>query len=137
MLRTAGVIGVLAGLVLIFSGYTSHPIILTILDYANEHFASTLTSSELYAVRLSILVFNLIVALGGVVIIGGGVLLLSRHRTSGRILIWLGGGMGVFGLLFTMGEAFYYSHFSLVIFHSEYWIGLVLATVAFILAGRN
>jgi hypothetical protein len=137
ILRMAGVIGIIAGIILVFGGYTSHPIILTILSYTNEHFSSSLSSTELYMLQLAITVFNLLVGLGGIVVIVGGTVLLMRHRTVGRILLWLGGGMGIFGLLFTMGEAYYYSHFSLVVFHAEYWIGLVLATAASLIAKRG
>jgi hypothetical protein len=137
ILRTTGIIGITAGLILIFSGYTSHPIVLTILNYVDQHYASSLSSMELLALKLAITFFELVVALGGIVIVTGGVLLLLMHRTSGRILIWLGGGMGIFGLLFMIGEAYYYSHFSLVVFHAEYWVGLILATVAFLIAKRG
>ena len=137
ILRTTGIIGILAGLILLVSGYTSHPILLTILNLVDQHLSSSLSPTALYALKLAITVFNFLVSLGGIVVAVGGVVLLLKHRTFGRILIWLGGGMGIFGLLFTMGEAYYYSHFSLVVFHAEYWIGLVLATLAFLIAKKG
>jgi hypothetical protein len=137
ILKIAGIVAILAGLILIVSGYTSHPIALTILNYVNEHFSSSLNKMELFAVNYAISFFNYLVGLGGVVVLSGGLVLLLKHRTAGRILIWLGGGMGIFGLIFTFGEAYYYSHFSLVVFHAEYWVGLVLAPSAFVIAKRG
>ncbi len=137
VLRLAGVIAVIAGLVLILSGYTSHPIILTILSYVDQHFSSTMNPMELEVLKLAISIFNFLVGLGGTVVVLGGLALLIRHRGIGRSLVWIGGGMGIFGLLFTIGEAYYYSHFSLVVFHAEYWVGLVLATAAFVIAKRG
>lgn len=137
VLRFAGIIAIAAGIIFLVSGYTSHPILLTILNYIEVHFTNLLSPSELYALKLSVSILNFLVSLGGVVVISGGALLLLGRRTSGRVLVWLGGGMGILGLLFTMGEAYYYAGFSLVVFHAEYWIGLVLATFSFLLAKRG
>jgi hypothetical protein len=137
ILKVAGIVAIIAGLILIISGYTSHPIMLTILDYVNQHFSSSLNPMELLAINYAISFFDYLVGLGGAVVLFGGLILLLKHRTAGRTLIWLGGGMGIFGLVFTMGEAYYFSHFSLVVFHAEYWIGLVLATSAFVIAKRG
>ncbi len=136
-LRAAGIVGIISGVILVVSGYITHPILLTMLSFIDEHYASSMSAMELYFLKLAISILTSLTALGGIVFICSGVVLLLKHRTFGRILMWLGGGVGIFGLLFTAGEAFYYSHFSLASFHAEYWLGLVLSAVAIWLSKKG
>jgi hypothetical protein len=136
-LRAAGIVGIISGVILVVSGYITHPILLTMLSFIDEHYASSMSAMELYFLKLAISILTSLTALGGIVVICSGVVLLLKHRTFGRILMWLGGGVGIFGLLFTAGEAFYYSHFSLASFHAEYWLGLVLSAVAIWLSKKG
>jgi hypothetical protein len=136
-LRAAGIVGIISGVILVVSGYITHPILLMMLSFIDEHYASSMSAMELYFLKLAISILTSLTALGGIVVICSGVVLLLKHRTFGRILMWLGGGVGIFGLLFTAGEAFYYSHFSLASFHAEYWLGLVLSAVAIWLSKKG
>ena len=134
--RIAGIIAIIAGLVMVGSGYTSHPIYLFVLEYVKTHYGSSLPSTAQLAINLAIFALNIIVALGGVLVISGGVLLLLKRGFSGRLLIRLGGGLGIFGLLIAIGETYYLSGFSLAAFHAEYWIGIILAVAAIWLSQR-
>src|SRR5579884_2621052 len=165
-LRAAGIVGIISGVILVVSGYITHPILLMMLSFIDEHYASSMSAMELYFLKLAISILTSLTALSGIVVICSGVVLLLKHRTFrrimtwfgglggivviwsgvgvllkqrsfGRILVWLGGGVGIFGLLFTAGEAFYYSHFSLASFHAEYWLGLVLSAVAIWLSKKG
>ncbi len=136
-LRAAGIVGIISGVILVVSGYITHPILLMMLSFIDEHYASSMSAMELYFLKLAISILTSLTALGGIVVICSGVVLLLKHRTFGRILMWLGCGVGIFGLLFTAGEAFYYSHFSLASFHAEYWLGLVLSAVAIWLSKKG
>jgi hypothetical protein len=130
--RIAGIMGVLAGIDIILSGYTSHSLIVLIL----AKISSLLPLSIQPTISLILTVLNFIAAASGALIIAGAVLFLLKHGFFGRLLIRLGGGMGIFGLLFAMGEAYYTSGMSTVVFHGEYWIGIILTTAAIWLSKR-
>ena len=60
----------------------------------------------------------------------GGLIILIRHTTTGRALIYLGGGAGFLGLIVSFG----YSTYRLggvdpVLSYLPYWIGLTMAVV--------
>jgi len=138
--RRAGVLAVIAGLVLIASGVRSGSILLTGLVDADAYLGLSLGSGQL-VVQLAILCLTFLVGIGGLLVIVGGALLLRRHGSSGRSLIGLGGGTAIIGLLFSMGEALYASGFSAPIFHQTYsilyWIGAILATASILLSRRD
>ncbi len=140
-LRRAGVLAVIAGLILIASGVTSGSILLTGLGYVDNYVGSSIGPAGQSVLQLAILMLTFLVGLGGILAIAGGVLLLRRHGSSGRFLIGLGGGTAIFGLLFSMGEALFVTGISAPIFYQPYftlyWIGAILATVSIFLSRRD
>ena len=137
---TPGVLAVIAGLILIASGVTSGSLLLTGLGYVSNYLGPSITPEGDLLLRLAIGMLTFIVGLGGILVVAGGVLLLRHQRFAGTLLMGLGGGMAVFGLLFSMAEALYVTGFSAPVFHQSYftlfWLGSILATIANLLASR-
>jgi hypothetical protein len=139
--RRAGVLAIVAGLILIASGVTSSSILLTGLGYVDSYIGSLIGPEGQSMLQLAILMLTFLVGLGGILAILGGILLLRRHGSSGRILIGLGGGSAIFGLLFSIGEALFVTGISAPIFHQSYftlyWVGAILATISIFLSRRD
>jgi len=136
----AGVLGIIAGLLLLASGVTSSSLLLTGLGYVDKYLGSSITTEGDFLLHLAIAILTFMVGLGGILVIAGGVLLLRNHGSAGRLLLGLGGGMAIFGLLFSMAEALYVSGFSAPVFHQSYftlyWTGAILATISILLSRR-
>jgi hypothetical protein len=139
--RSAGILAIVAGLILIASGVTSGSILLTGLGYVDNYLGSSIGSAGQFMLQLAIGALTFLVGLGGLSAIVGGVLLLLKHGSVGRFLIGLGGGMAIFGLLFSVGEALYVSGLSAPIFRQTYfglyWIGAILATISIFLSRKE
>ncbi len=139
--RGAGVLALVSGLVLIASGVTSGSLLLTILSYVDKDLGPRLPFVDNFFLNLGIATLTFLVGLGGVLVIIGGASLLLKHRFIGRLLIGLGGGMAIFGLLFSMGEVYYVSGFSSLIFHQSYftlyWVGAILATTSILISRKT
>jgi small-conductance mechanosensitive channel len=139
--RAAGVLALISGVVLIASGVTSGSLLLTILSYVDKDLGPHLPFADNFMLNVAITTLTFLVGLGGILVIIGAVSLLLNHRFLGRLLIGLGGGMAVFGLLFSMIEAFYVSGFSSLIFHQSYftlyWVGAILATTSILLSRKT
>src|ERR1017187_9420684 len=102
--RKAGVVAVVAGLILIASGITSGSILITSLDYVDKYAGSSVGPAGQSMLQFAIDALTYVVGFGGLLAVLGGVLLLRRHGSSGRALIGLGGGTAIFGLLFSIAE---------------------------------
>lgn len=139
LFRGGGVLALISGLVLIASGVTSGSILLTILNYVDKYLEPNLPFAG-NLLKFAIVALTFLVGLGGFLVLGGGALLLLKHTFFGRSLIGLGGGMAILGLLFSMGEAYYVSGFSSIVFHQSYftlyWVGAILATASIVLSRR-
>ena len=139
--RSAGVLAIVAGLILIASGVTSGSILLTGLGYVDNYLGSSIGSEGQFILQLAIGALTFLVGLGGFSVIVGGILLLLKHGSVGRFLIGLGGGMAIVGLLFSMGEALYVFGLSAPIFRQAYfglyWIGAILATISIIFSRKE
>ena len=110
------------------SGYSSKGFLYTALNIGEPRLSDFLSGMALNAAVLAVTALELIVALGGLTVLVGGLLILAHHTTTGRLLIYLGGGAGFLGLLISFG----YSVFRLggldpVISYLPYWIGLAMA----------
>jgi len=138
--REGGVLALISGLILIASGVTSASLLLKIVDYIDKYLGPHLPFADNFVLNIAIASLAFVIGLGGLLVFLGGILLLLKHSFSGRTLIGLGGGMAIIGLLFSMGEAYYASGFSSVIFHESYftlyWIGAILATASIVLSLR-
>ena len=112
------------------SGYTSRSFLYVALGYTEPRISDFLNGMVANAAVLAIATLGFIIALGGVAVGLGGIIILTRHSTMGRILIFLGGGAGFLGLLISFG----YSTYKLgglgpALSYLPYWIGLALAVV--------
>jgi hypothetical protein len=126
-LAVAGLIAMVGGFLMIYSGYVSHSLLYQafgqlVLPYLGGFAGNT--------VSLIISVLELINALGGIVVVIGGLVLVSGHGRTGRIVILLGGGAGLLGLLASFGYSAYRLGLDQTITYAPYWVGLVLAVVA-------
>jgi len=139
-LSLAGVLGIIAGLLLLASGVTSSSLLLTGLGYVDKYLGSSITTEGDFFLQLAVAMLTFVVGLGGILVVAGGMLLLLNHRFVGRLLLGLGGGMAILGLLFSMAEALYVTGFSAPVFHQSYitlyWFGAVLATTSILLSRR-
>ncbi len=111
-------------------GVANHSFLLTLLSLIEANLSNYLSGTWLYLVQLSILVVSLLIGLGGLTVAAGGVLILTRHRTLGRLLIALGGGAGFLGLLISFGYTSFTMGITSALDHSIYWVGLILAVIA-------
>jgi hypothetical protein len=139
--RRAGVLAIVAGLILIASGITSGSILLTGLGYVDKYIGSSVGPEGQSMLQLAIGALTYLVGFGGLLAIVGGVLLLRGHGSSGRVLIGLGGGTAIFGLLFSIAEALFVKGISAPIFYQPYfvvyWIGAILATISIFMSRRD
>ena len=112
------------------SGYTSRSFLYLALGYTEPRLVDYLSGTVSDAAVFAIATLELIIALGGVTVVFGGIIILTRHSTTGRILIFLGGGAGFLGLLISFG----YSTYKLgglgpALSYLLYWVGLALAVL--------
>ncbi|HEV2227046.1 MAG TPA: hypothetical protein VGR56_09630 [Nitrososphaerales archaeon] len=127
---TAGILAIVGGILMLGSGYTSRSFLYLALGYTEPRVADFLRGMVADAAVLAIATVEFIIALGGVTVALGGIIILARHSTAGRILIFLGGGAGFLGLLISFG----YSTYKLgglgpALSYLPYWVGLALAVV--------
>ena len=139
--RRAGVLAIIAGLIIVASGVTSGSILLTGLGYVDSYIGSSIGSAGQFMLQLAIGALTYLVGFGGFLALVGGVLLLLKHGSIGRFLIGLGGGMAIFGLLFSMVEALFVTGLSAPIFRQLYfglyWVGAILATISIFLSRKE
>jgi hypothetical protein len=139
--RRAGVVAVIAGLILVASGVTSGSILLKGLGYVDKYIGSSVGPEGQSVLQLAIIALTYLVGFGGFLAILGGVLLLRGHGSLGRFLIGLGGGTAIFGLLFSIVEALFVKGISAPLFYQPYfalyWVGAILATVSILMSRRD
>lgn len=128
----AGTLAVLGGVLMLASGYTSRGFLFLALGYAQAEIPSYLNGFGEGAAILAVTTLEVIIAFGGLTVLLGGLVILSRHTTVGRVLIYLGGGAGFLGLLISFGYSAYKLGLDPVLGYLPYWAGLALAV-----AGRH
>ena len=129
----AGALAVVGGLLMLASGYTSRGFLYTALGFAEPRFSDFLSGAALDAAVVGVTVLELVIALGGLTVIAGGLMVILHHTTLGRVLIWLGGGAGFIGLLVGFGYSVYkLGGINPVLAYLPYWVGLAMA-----IAGRR
>jgi hypothetical protein len=115
---------------MVLSGYSSRGFLYTALGYAEPHVSNLLSGIAENAAVLAITIVELIVAFGGVSVLIGGLIILTDHTTTGRTLIYLGGGAGFLGLVISFGYSVYrLGGVDPVLSYLPYWIGLTMAVV--------
>jgi hypothetical protein len=126
----AGALAAIGGLLMVLSGYSSRGFLYTALGYAQPEISNFLSGMAENAVVLAITIVELIVALGGLSVLIGGVIILTGHTTTGRVLIYLGGGAGFLGLVVSFGYSVYkLGGVDPVLSYLPYWVGLTMAVV--------
>ncbi|MDA4119341.1 MAG: hypothetical protein OK436_02020 [Thaumarchaeota archaeon] len=126
----AGILAIVGGILMLGSDYTSRSFLYLALGYTEPRIIDFLNGVVADAAVFAIATLELIIALGGVTVGVGGIIILARHSTTGRILILLGGGAGFLGLLISFG----YSTYKLgglgpALSYLPYWVGLAFAVV--------
>lgn len=115
---------------MVASGYTSRGFLYTALGYAEPHVSDFLSGAMANAVIISITLVEFVVALGGLTVMIGGLVILAAHTTTGRTLVYLGGAAGFLGLLISFGyTAYRLGGVSPVLSYLPYWVGLTLAVL--------
>ena len=127
-LYLAGVIAIAGGLLMLGSGYSSRGFLYQALNIAEPRVSDVLSGMAANAAVLAIVIVELIIALGGLSVIIGGLIILTHHTTIGRTLIYLGGGAGFLGLIISFGySAYKLGGLDPVLAYLPYWVGLALA----------
>ena len=103
----AGGLAAVGGLLMVLSGYSSKGFLYTALGYAQPEVSNFLSGITENLAVLAITAVELIVALGGLCVLAGGLVILAGHATTGRVLIYLGGGAGFLGLTVSFGYSVY------------------------------
>jgi hypothetical protein len=129
-----GILAIIGGILILQSGVSTRSFLLTVASYSFKHFGAGLPGIAQDSVDLALLVLGALIALGGLLAILGGFLVLMKHRLSGKILIALGGGMGFIGIAISMGYDIYTTGISSLFTHVQYWIGIVIASIGRYLA---
>jgi len=102
-----------------------------IAAYATLYFPA---SAEIVTLVLTILLY--IAALGGIAVIIGGILIAMERVGTGKFVIGLGAGVGLFGLIITLVEAYLaggvaaLTDFLTLVSQSIAWIGVIMSIVA-------
>ena len=122
-----GFLAMVGGFLMIWSGYVSHSILYQTIGEVAPQYLSGFAGS---AASLVISILELLNALGGIVVVIGGLVLVSGHGRTGRIVIILGGGAGLIGLLATFGYSAYKLGLDHTISYAPYWVGLVFTVAA-------
>jgi len=127
-LYAAGALAVIGGFLMLASGYTSRGFLYTALNLAEPHIYDFLNGVTANIAVLAVATLELVITLGGLAVIVGGLAVLMRHRTMGRVLIYLGGGAGFLGLLVSLGFSVYkLGGINPVLAYLPYWVGLTMA----------
>ena len=126
---TAGLLSIAGGLLIIASGFSGHGFVLMVLGYVQSALPSLIGGISAEVASAVILFFALLIALGGVTVVLGGISILERHITLGRLLVMLGGGAGFLGLLITFGYAVATSGVGVAVGDLPYWVGVLLAVL--------
>jgi len=125
-LWAGGLLAMIGGFLMIWSGYVSRGLLYQAIG---AEIPAYLTGSLASTALLTISVLEWINALGGVTVIVGGLVLVSGHARTGRIVILLGGGAGLLGLLASFGYSAYNLGLGQTFAYAPYWVGLIFAVV--------
>jgi hypothetical protein len=112
------------------SDYTSRGLLYTALGYAEPQVSNLLSGVAASVTILVITIVELMIAFGGLTVLVGGLIIISHHTTTGRALVYLGGGAGFLGLVVSFGYSVYrLGGLDPVLSYLPYWAGLAMAVV--------
>ena len=129
-----GILAILGGLLILQSGVSTRSFLLNAISYSYEKFGGSLPGIAKSSIDVVLFALGALIALGGLLAILGGALVLLKHTFSGKVLIALGGGMGFLGIAISMGYDMVTTGLVALISHVQYWIGIVIASVGRYLA---
>lgn len=130
LMIVGGALAILSGFLIISSGYRVQGLLISVLRLAEQKFGGDLPGYLRTITTFSIVALAFLISLGGILVMLGGIAVLLRHIFIGRVLIGLGGGVGFLGLLIAFGITFFSSGILGILQHLDYWIGVVLASIA-------
>lgn len=122
--RSAMIIALLAGILLLISGISGLATWETIKNFVTENIIDNVVVQIVFA----ILIF--IASLGGLSVIAGGLLIGKNNIRTGKLLIMLGAGLGLIGLIFSVVVAYVEGSLTSGSFFSIGTVGLVLSIIA-------
>jgi hypothetical protein len=139
LIVASGLLAIAAGLLIVNSGFHTKGVMLSVLSNPTaQHTVSNFPEPIKLLASFAVLILSATVAFGGLLVVIGGILILARHIFLGKLLVLLGGGFGFLGIAIVLGYNIMVSgSFSFITTHIEYWTGLVVATLARILAGKS
>jgi len=124
----AGALAVIGGLLMLVSGYTSRGLLYTALGLAEPRISDFLSGVAANVAVFAVAILESVIALGGLTVVIGGLVVFTHHTTTGRTLIYLGGGAGFLGLIVSFGySAYRLGGLSPVLAYIPYWVGLAMA----------
>lgn len=127
-LYAAGGLAILGALLMLGSGYSSRGFLYQALGYAAPRISDFLSGTVANIAVLAITAVEFLIALGGLTVLVGGLIILTHHTSTGRLLIYLGGGAGFLGLIISFGYSVYkLGGIDPVLTYLPYWVGLALA----------
>jgi hypothetical protein len=126
-LAAGGCLAVLGGLLMAGSGFATRGLLYLALGYAENEIPSVIPGPSAGVALVAVAALQLVIALGGIAVAVGGVLMLSGHPTLGRTLVFLGGGAGFLGLAVSFGYTAYSLGWTRAVGYAPYWLGLALA----------
>ena len=129
-----GILAILGGLLILQSGVSTRSFMLNVISYSYEKFGGSLPGIAKSSIDVVLFALGTLIALGGLLAILGGTLVLLKHRLSGKVLIALGGGMGFLGIAISMGYDILTTGVPALVSHFQYWIGIVIASIGRYLA---
>lgn len=127
---SSGILAIAGGVLMVASGFAARGLLFTTLNLVEGEIPQYLGGIVGLTATLVVSIIALLIALGGFTVALGGISFLMHHRTTGRLLILLGGGAGVLGLLVTFGYAAFRLGLGVALSYVPYWIGVALAIVA-------
>jgi hypothetical protein len=125
-----GGLAIVAGFLILLSGFRTQSFLASTVPYFEQKLGSYIPYLAQVTIDAALLVLSFIIALGGLAVILGGVLILLKHLTTGKLLMALGGGVGFIGIAIALGYSIYTSGFGILVDHIDYWIGLAVASIA-------
>ncbi len=126
--KTAMIVAVVAGFLLLTAGISGFAAWETIKDFVTQH----IVDNGIVQIVFSVLI--LIASLGGISVIAGGLLIGKNSVKTGKLFILLGAGIGLFGLLLSVIVAYIQNSFTIGSFFSVGAVGLILSIVARMIA---
>ena len=128
--KTAMILGIIAGILLLISGISG----LATWETIKTFVTTQIMDHFIVQIIFSVLIF--IASLGGIAVIWGSVLIGKEKVSVGKFFITLGAGLGLIGLIVSLIVVVLSSDFALNSFFSVGTIGLILSIITRLIASK-